>query len=55
MDRPDIQRVYEEALKMYEEALKIGGENEDDVFLDGVVSALGWVLGEYDDPLEDLR
>jgi hypothetical protein len=48
MDRPDIQRIYEEALKMRE-------ENEDDAFLDGVASALGWVLGEYDDPLEDLR
>lgn len=49
MDRPDIQRVHEEALKMRE-------ENEDDAaFLDGVASALGWVLGEYDDPLEDFR
>jgi hypothetical protein len=37
--------------KMYEKAARHRDDKEDDVFLDGVVSALGWVLGREDNPL----
>jgi hypothetical protein len=39
--------------KMYEKAAEMRDDNEDDAFLDGVDSALGWVLGREDNPLED--
>lgn len=42
-----------ELLGLYERAAELRDDNEDDAFLDGVVSALGWVLGREDNPLDD--
>jgi len=43
---PELEEIYEKAARMRD-------DNEDDAFLDGVVSALGWVLGREDNPLDE--
>lgn len=41
----EMREILERARKLFDAS----GEE----YLDGVIAALGWVLGEYDDPLEE--
>jgi hypothetical protein len=37
----------------YERARKVDGNEMDVEYIEGVISALGWILGEADNPLSD--
>lgn len=51
MEEAIIRKKYEAALKLYDRAVEGRIDQVEITYLEAVRTALGWILGEEDDPL----